>query len=272
MNQRFQNEEIRRVAEQYAGNEFYQAIRTIGSQLESELDFGLCPEECFMESLELLSAIADKGEDVLPDIEDIWLRKHNEYSRLERHVGKEEIRKTVGIVLAFTILALDSSRHPFYRHTLPERLMQTVAHHQFPGWTSTLSRIFSVPLSEGWFDAFIEKEPEEPNDILLPKELDTPKARKGFAKAIERKYMEAAENGKYHWIGTGDRGVTSQLAYFLGRVYNYEYTIQGNAGENFPEESLNELFGVKRLYSSLTQVYNAQKPQRWRSKIDALFE
>lgn len=62
-----------------------------------------------------------------------------------------------------------------------------------------------------------------------------------------------------------------QLAYFRGRVYNYKHTVNGNAGENFPEESLNELFGVKRLYSSLTQVYNAQKRQRWRAKIDALF-
>lgn len=27
----------------------------------------------------------------------------------------------------------------------------------------------------------------------------------------------------------------------------------------------------KRLYSSLTQVYNAQKPQSWRSRIDDIF-
>jgi hypothetical protein len=59
MNQRFQNEEIRNVSEQYAGNELYKAISTIGPQLESELAFGLCPEECFMEALELLTAIAE---------------------------------------------------------------------------------------------------------------------------------------------------------------------------------------------------------------------
>ena len=47
---------------------------------------------------------------------------------------------------------------------------------------------------------------------------------------------------------------------------------KGHAGENFPEDSLNELFGIKRLYSSLTQVYNAQKPQRWRAMIDDIFE
>ena len=84
--------------------------------------------------------------------------------------------------------------------------------------------------------------------------------------------MEATENGRFRWIGTGNKAKTSELAYFLGKVYNYQYTLTGNAGESFPEESLNALFGVKRLYSSLTQVYIAQKPQRWRSMIDAMFE
>ena len=106
----------------------------------------------------------------------------------------------------------------------------------------------------------------------LPKELDTPRARTYFAKAVRLGYMELTGDGKYRWIGTGKKPCTAELAYFLGKVYNYKYTITGNAGENFPEESLNELFGVKRLYSSLTQVYNAQKPQRWRSQIDEMFK
>ena len=114
--------------------------------------------------------------------------------------------------------------------------------------------------------------PGESKDVLLPKDLDTPRAREAFARAMERQYMEPLDDGKYRWIGTDDNGTKAELAYFLGRVYNYKHTINGNAGENFPEESLNELFGVKRLYTSLTQVYNAQKPQRWRSLIDALFE
>ena len=106
----------------------------------------------------------------------------------------------------------------------------------------------------------------------LPKELDTPRARTYFAKAIEQQYMELTEDGRYRWLGTGKKPCTAELAYFLGKVYNYKYTITGNAGENFPEESLNKLFGVSRLYSSLTQVYNAQKPQRWRSQIDEMFK
>ena len=110
------------------------------------------------------------------------------------------------------------------------------------------------------------------NGILLPKELDTPKARKAFEKAIELKYMEATYDGKYHWIGTCKKPNTSELAYFLGKVYNCKPTLYGNKGEAFPEESLNKLFGVTRLYSSLTQVYNAKRKQRWRSLINEIFE
>lgn len=105
----------------------------------------------------------------------------------------------------------------------------------------------------------------------LPKELDTPRARRYFAEAVRLGYMELTEDGRYRWLGTGRKPCTAELAYFLGKVYNYKHTITGNAGENFPEESLNRLFGATRLYSSLTQVYNAQKPQRWRSMIDAMF-
>jgi hypothetical protein len=84
--------------------------------------------------------------------------------------------------------------------------------------------------------------------------------------------MEAVADGKYRWIGTNDKGNTSELAYFLGKIYNYRYSLSGNVGENFPEDSLNALFGVSRLYSSLSQVYNAKKEQRWRSLIDEIFE
>ena len=272
MNQRFQNEDIRRVSEQYAENELYIAISSIGLQLENELKgFGLCPEECFMETLELLSVIAEKGEGILPEVDTLWLRKENEYRRHNRHVDEYEIRKAVGIVFGFTILAIDSSQDRFYRYTLSERLAMVVANHKWDGWSKTLELIFSVPLPNGWFDTFIDEEPEEGDGFNLPKDLDTSRARKYFLKAIEKQYM-TIENGKFRWIGTNDKGRISQLAYFCGKVYNYKHTISGNAGEDFPEESLNKLFGVKRLYSLLTQVYNAQKPQRWRSLIDSMFE
>lgn len=166
MNQRFQNEEIKLVGELYAENELYKAIGSIGLQLENELkEFGLCPEECFMEALELLSAIAEKGEDILPEIESLWLRKENEYRRYDRQVNDDEIRKSVGIVFGFSILAIDSSRHWFYRYTLSEQLTMVVANHKWDGWQATLGQIFSVPLPDGWFDIYIDEEPEGDGDM-----------------------------------------------------------------------------------------------------------
>ena len=159
MNQRFQPEEIKRVSEQNAGNELYLSIRSICSRLESEYKFALCAEECFTEVVELLSTVADRGKGILADIENIWFEKFNEYRRFDRQMPDEDLSKGVGIVLGFTILALDSSCHPFYRYTLARRLTEVVAGHQFDGWTTTLGRIFSVPLPDGWFDGFIEEEP-----------------------------------------------------------------------------------------------------------------
>ena len=272
MNQRFQNAEIRRVSEQYAENELYRAVSTIGHQLESETEFGLCSEECFMEALGLLSEIADKGEKYLSEIDNYWLHKFNEYRRFDRHLKEEEIRKAVGIVFAFVILALDSSRHPFYRYTLTRRLTQIVASHQFKDWTSTFDRIFSVPLSDGWFDSFLDEESEDCEGRLpLPKVLNTDRAQTYFRNAIDKGYMKL-ENGQFSWIGIGGKGTNSQLAYFCGRVFEYRHSTTCNIGTEFPEEELNALFGVKRLYSLLTQVHNAQKTQKWRRSIDEMFE
>lgn len=270
MNQRFQNEEIGRVAEQYVGNELYQAVCSIGSQLEAESEFGLCPEECFMETSELLSAIAAKGEDFLSDIEDFWLRKHNEYKRLERNVSEEEIRKAVGVVFGFTILATDSSQHRFYSYTLSMRLMEVIAEHPFPDWSTTLDRIFSVPLADGWFDAFLDEE-STPNMLELPKAINTTRAQQLFQKAIERGYMKY-ENGHFRWIGIGKSAHKSQLAYFLGCVYGYRHSVSGNTGIEFPTDELNALFGETKLYNLLVQVHSAQKKQKWRALIDDMFE
>ncbi len=272
MNQRFQNEEIRRVAEQFADNELYKAICTIGPQLEAESpEFGLCSEECFVEALELLSAIADKGEDILLEVDNIWLLKSNEYRRHERRISEDEICKAVSIVFGFTILAIDSSRHPFYRRTLSERLTRIIASHQFDGWAATLERIFSVPLPEGWFDAYLNEETEETDALRLPKPIDTERAQTYFRKAIDKGYLKY-EDGEFTWIGVGGKGLKSQLAYFCGKVYGYKHSEFGNKGDEFPEEELNALFGVTRLYSLLTQVYSAEKKQVWRRVIDDLFE
>lgn len=185
MNQRFLNAEIECVREQYADNELYKAICTIGTQLEAESPgFGLNSEECFMESLELLSTIADKGEEILPEIDELWLRKENEYRRFDRKVDKQEICKAVGIVFGYVILAIDSCSHSFYRYTLSERLTMVIAEHKFEGWTSILDKIFSVPLSDGWFDTYLGGGDQDEDSDNVPENK------------LENKILKKNHNGK----------------------------------------------------------------------------
>lgn len=156
MNQRYQEEDIDRVREEQADNELYQTICRIGDRLETELaEFGLRSEECFEEAHELLAWLAGKGEDVMPELDKLWHRKYNEYRRFDRTVGEDELRKVVGIVFGYVILATDSSRYRFYRYTLSEALVATIVRHPFEGWQSALDTIFSLPLPDGWFDKAI---------------------------------------------------------------------------------------------------------------------
>lgn len=107
--------------------------------------------------------------------------------------------------------------------------------------------------------------------LPIPMALNTQRAQKYFMKAIEKGFMKV-DKSNFSWLGVGLNGKKSQLAYFCGLVYEYKNSINGNKGIAFPEKELNTLFKTTRLYSLLTQVYNAQKPQKWRALIDELFE
>lgn len=226
MNQRYQNAEIRLVNKQFAEDELYKAVSSIGSQLESEMpEFGLCPEECFVEVLELLSVIAEKGENILPETDNLWLRMFNEYRRFNRQVKEDEIRKAVGIVFGFTVLAIDSSRHPFYRRILSEQFMQVVANHKFDGWSSTFERIFSVPLPDGWFDAFIVEESERYNVIkVFADSVDSLSKQK--PEAVVPAEAEAEENEEIG-IPTGaeaeENDIISKYDHFVEVVKTYKF-------------------------------------------------
>lgn len=172
MNQRFQEEKIRQTSELYAEDELYKAILSIGLQLESELTgFGLCPEECFTEVRQILAIIAELGENFTQDLDNLWLRKYNEYRRLDRSVSEDETRKVVGIIFGFVIIAISSSHHSFYRNTLPMRMLYCIGNHDFGGWELTLGRISEVTLKDGWFDRNVIEEEgadEEEHQLTQP--------------------------------------------------------------------------------------------------------
>lgn len=105
----------------------------------------------------------------------------------------------------------------------------------------------------------VEPQPEESN-LMLPEKLDTPKARKHFRDALEKGWMEKTETG-FKWTQS-----KVALAYFCFKIYC------PNRIEQFPESTLNRLFGVNRLQSALYQMEGAAKPQKWKITIDCLFE
>lgn len=102
-------------------------------------------------------------------------------------------------------------------------------------------------------------------DFKLPSGLDTERARKYFAKAIEAQYIKVTDNG-LQWMFGGERGNKVRLGYFIQKVFCPNNT------ETIPEKAINTLFGVDRIGSAISQIANAKKPQKWRAEIDNLFE
>ena len=101
--------------------------------------------------------------------------------------------------------------------------------------------------------------------IKLPCELDTERARKYFVKAIKAQYIKITENG-LQWVLISGRGKKASLGYFIQKVFCPSNT------EDIPEKAVNKLFGVDRIGSAISQIYEAKKPQKWRDTIDKLFE
>lgn len=110
-----------------------------------------------------------------------------------------------------------------------------------------------------------ESEPQQENktpminELTLPSELDTEKARKCFAKAIEVGYMERTNNG-YKWLFGDNRG-QARLGYFCNKVYSTPR----------PINKLEQIFEVKKLSASISNADIEAKRtdvKQWRKEID----
>jgi hypothetical protein len=102
----------------------------------------------------------------------------------------------------------------------------------------------------------------EPQQITLPKSLNTLRAKMYFLKALDDGLI-CLSNGKY----SKGVGVTKALlAYFLRCVYN---------GGGFPEKELSLLFGESRLGKAVSQLMDNKtgggKPKGY-ERVDRLFE
>ena len=74
-------------------------------------------------------------------------------------------------------------------------------------------------------------------------------------------------------ISPATEGTKAQLAYLCGRIYGFKYDGVGhNIGKEFPDKELCKLFKVTCLEKQLIQLYGATRIQKWRERIDDLFE
>lgn len=116
---------------------------------------------------------------------------------------------------------------------------------------------------------------EEQNGVVLTGRLDTPIARKIFAKAIEAGYMEEVSS-HYEWILN-----KVLLAYMCGRIYCEDYPEKTKYDDKvfwmpgrvelFPGTELDKLFNMKDLTQSRHSRKNKAAPVG-SEKIDKLFE
>lgn len=103
----------------------------------------------------------------------------------------------------------------------------------------------------------------------------TARAKQCFEKAVEKRWM-TFENGKYSWCGVkpkpSGKPNKSELAYFLGKVYGFEYKDGNNCGAKLPADELNKYFGFnKSITDTLLQLYRRNNKQPYRSTIDDFF-
>ena len=89
----------------------------------------------------------------------------------------------------------------------------------------------------------------------LPSELDNDRIRNCFARAIKLGFMEKTDRG-YKWLRP-----QIQLGYFCSKLFE----------QPRPINKIEELFGVKKLASSITQAEFEPKRadvKKWRTEID----
>lgn len=103
--------------------------------------------------------------------------------------------------------------------------------------------------------------------LYLPIELDTERARKYFAKALDDGFMKKTDKG-YEWIYGENKGQI-RLGYFCSKVYPKEDYIQR------PINVLEELFGVNKLSASISRA-ETMEPKRadvrkWLQEMDVFF-
>lgn len=294
----FQQNQRSELREHFRNHIYYKLCRAVHRVfLQHTPSIIMNAEVLFVDAVKTLDILLTEGDFEAERCADLWSDTLSDYR--EKDGARADMATTqaeVAMLFYAVNYGLLSVNHSHYRKTLALTLHQSI--HEM--WNcnekkncdfveSNLQEIktLSNDMYE-WMDTYFSStesltdeieniiNPNKVNQIAktglpLPNALNTQNAQKYFLEAINRGWMEL-EDKKFIWKGIGKSAHSSQLAYFCGRVYGYEHSLNGNIGTEFPNRELEELFGVKNLYSSLRQVYSAQKNQKWRTCIDELFK
>ncbi len=182
MKERFPAAEAERIRERYAADWLYRSVRRLGQRLQTQTDsFGLKPEECYRDVRALLGNIADEGPDIVPRLDDLWCELFNGYREWDKNVKTQDLCLAVEIVFGYAALALHTSRILFYNETAARLLIETDIRQQgILGKKvneTVLPRIFTeadADMEDGWFDRFLNEDPDDDADPTAIAEDDTP--------------------------------------------------------------------------------------------------
>lgn len=129
--------------------------------------------------------------------------------------------------------------------------------------TDVINYIGSKELAQKYINA-LPQEPQLQQEINSKQTKATELEMKYFERAIEAGYMQKTETG-YKWLWGGDRGKKARLSYFIRKIYADDCL-------QIPYKRLEKLFGISRLDSSISQLMNAKKEQKWQPEIDKFFQ
>ena len=295
---RFQQNQRNRLREHFRNHIYYKLCRqTHDVFLQHCPTIILSTEELFTDAARTLDNLLTEG-DLEADIcRDLWSDTIADYRQKDgTDADTATTQAEVAMLFYAVMFGIQSVCHSHYRGRL-QRVLHTSIHQMWnrhgPKNCYEIESLIPEaidPLTNamyGWMKTYFTSadsltdeietvmNPNKANvaktGLPLPVVLNTQRAQKYFQTAIDKGWM-SLEGNKLIWLGIETRAHDSQLAYFCGKVFGYRHSVNGNAGTEFPKNELEELFGVKNLYSLLRQVHEAKGKQKWRACIDEIFE
>lgn len=172
----------------------------------------------------------------------------------------------------------------------PDRNKETIATLSVAFGQDTLKVMVSVKTMLEWANTivsdvrqvlddvckFVGYNPEQPEpkqlSYNLPDTLNTKRFVCIMEEAIKRGWIKTDGNGGLGWLGFDGTSKGAKFGYLMAVTFGADYKVNGNNGNTIPFPEIEKLFNISRLERTTEQVFQAQKPQKWRTAIDEMIE